>query len=327
MAKVVRFHRLGGAEVLQIEDAAVAEPEPGEVRIRVHALGLNRAEVLFRSGLYIEDPELPSGLGLEAAGVVEMVGPNVTERKLGDRVALIPPVSMKQRPVHSELINYPADLTVPMPDSQSFESAAATWMAYLTAYDALIRVAALKAGDHVVITAASSSVGIAAIQLVNSVGAIPIAVTTSDCKREALLAAGAAHVLISGDSVVEAIGKVAPAGARVFFDAVGGKLIPLLASAAPTGAVIVNYGVLDASTTELPPAVLLAKSLTLRGYLVHEILRDPLILSRAKKLILEGLVSGQLCPTIARTFPLDEIVTAYEFLESNGQFGKVVVTI
>jgi NADPH:quinone reductase-like Zn-dependent oxidoreductase len=202
-------------------------------------------------------------------------------------------------------------------------------MAFLTAYGALFEVAAVRAGEPVVITAASSSVGLAAIQLVNAAGAVPIAVTRSNRKRNDLLAAGAVEV-ISADQgdVAESIRKIAgPAGARVLLDAVGGKLVPCLVSGAAVGGIIVNYGALDARTTDLPPAALLAKSLTLRGYLVHEIVRSPTSLARAQKFILERLGSGELSPTIARTFPLEEISAAYRFLESNEQFGKVVVSL
>lgn len=329
MSKAVRFHRLGGPEVLQIEDIEVRAPRAGEVRIRVRAFGLNRAEALFRAGSYIEKPELPSGLGLEAAGVIEDVAPDVTELSVGDRVAVIPPISMKQWPVHGELINFPAGFVVRMPDEQSFEDAAATWMACLTAYGALREVAAVVTGEHVVITAASSSVGLAAIQLVNFWGGISVAVTRSARKRDALIAAGARHVIASDDAdVTDALRAISHSrGVRVFFDAVGGKLVPQLVSAAAAGGIVINYGALDHDSSNLPPAVLLAKSLTLRGYLVHELVRDPAALARAKECILEGLTSGDLNPTIARIFPIEEIVDAHRFLESNAQFGKVVVSI
>lgn len=329
MTRIVRFRRLGGPEVLEIEDGEIDPLQAGEVRIEVRALGLNRAEALFRSGFYIEQPDLPSGTGLEAAGLVEAVGPGVTGLALGDRVALIPPLSMRQRPVHAELVNFPAEFVVPIPASQSFKEAAATWMAYLTAYGGLLGVAGLQAGDHVAVTAASSSVGLAAIQIVNAVGGVPIAVTRSNRKRAALLAAGAKHVVTSDqDGVAGAIRDVAgPSGPRIAFDAVGGKLLPKLVSAAAVGGIVISYGAQDAATSSLPPAALLAKSLTLRGYLVHELVHDAPGLGAAKAFILKHLASGALRPVISRSFPLDDIRAAYEFLESGEQFGKVVVTI
>ena len=329
MARTIRFYRYGGPEVLEIEERLVAEPREGEVRIHVHAFGLNRAESLFRSGMYIEQAELPSGSGLEAAGVIESVGPGVSGLSVGDRVALIPPISMRERPVHSELVNFPADLVVPVPAVQSFEEAAATWMAYLTAYGALIDVAALGASDHVVISAASSSVGLAAIQIVNALGGVPIAVTRSDRKRAALLAAGAVHVVVSdNEDVASAIRDITgDRGPRVVLDAVGGRLLPELVAAAATGGIIVSYGAQDARTSELPPAALLAKSLTMRGYLVHELVRNSARLATAKAFLIERLATGAFRPVISRAFALKEIRCAYEFLESGDQFGKVVVAV
>jgi NADPH:quinone reductase-like Zn-dependent oxidoreductase len=329
MARVVRFYHLGGPEVLEIEEQQVAEPREGEVRIDVRALGLNRAESLFRSGIYIEQPEFPSGSGLEAAGVVESVGPRVTGLSVGDHVALVPPISMRQRPVHAELVNFPAEYVVPMPAGQPFEEAAATWMAFLTAYGTLIGLGELGSGDHVVITAASSSVGLAAIQIVNAVGGVPIAVTRSNSKRATLLEAGAAHVVTSdNDSVAGAICEVSgDEGPRVILDAVGGRLLPELVAAAATGGIIVSYGAQDARTSDLPPAALLAKSLTIRGYLVHELVRNPAKLMAAKTFILDNLTSGALRPIISRTFALEDIRGAYEYLEAGEQVGKVVVTV
>lgn len=329
MSRTVRFSRLGGPEVLSVEDLSIREPHADEVQIRVHAFGLNRAESLFRSGAYIEMPDLPSGLGLEASGVIESVGLNVTGFSEGDRVAVIPPISMRQHPVQAERINYRADGLVPIPATQSFAEAAATWMAYLTAYGALVEVADIGSDDRVVISAASSSVGLAAIQLVNLFGGVSIALTRSDAKRDALYSAGAQHVVSMDEGDLSETLRVLaePSGPRVVFDAVGGKLLPMLASATAAGGIIVNYGALDAEPTELPPAALLAKSLTLRGYLVHELLRQPARLARAKDFILTNLVAGRLRPTIAQCFPLEEIGPAYRYLEGNGQVGKVVVTL
>ncbi len=329
MARVIRFHRLGGPDVLEIENGEVAPPQAHEVRVAVRALGLNRAESLFRTGFYIEKPELPSGIGLEAAGSVESIGHRVTGLTPGDRIALIPPTSMKKQSLHAEVVNYPAERVVLIPENQSFEQGAATWMAYLTAYGALIEVAGIETGEHVVVTAASSSVGLAAIQILNAVGAVPIAVTRSYRKGGALLAAGAKHVVASEeDGFVEAMRNVTGGiGPRVTLDAVGGALLAPLVEAAAVGGMVVNYGAQDIRSSELGAASLLAKSLTLRGYLVHELIRDPAALETAKAFILQRLATGALRPTISRTFELDDIRSAYRFLESGEQFGKVVVTV
>lgn len=224
MARIVRFHRRGGPEVLRIETVDVAPPARGEVQIRVRALGLNRAEALLRRGTYIETATFPSGLGLEAAGIVEAVGEDVAGFAPGDAVSIVPPLSMVRWPAYAELATFPAGLVVKHPPELDFETAAAVWMQYLTAYGALIDIAELARGDVVAITAASSSVGLAAIQIANRVGAVPIALTRTAAKQRALRDAGAAHVIRSAEEDIRArLEDIAGSnGVRVVLDAVGG---------------------------------------------------------------------------------------------------------
>jgi NADPH:quinone reductase-like Zn-dependent oxidoreductase len=329
MARVVRFHQHGGPEVLRIEDLAVPQPGPDEVRVQVKALGLNRAEVLLRQGRYIETPELPSGLGLEAAGIVESLGEGVQDFSLGDSVSLIPPVSMVRWPAYAELAVFPAALLARHPPALGWELAAASWMQYLTAYGALVEVAGLAAGEPVAITAASSSVGLAAIQVARAVGAVPIAVTRRAAKRPALLEQGAAHVVVTDEEdlqqgLMQASGG---RGVRVVLDPVGGPIFEALTAAMSPGGILLEYGGLSPDPTPFPLFQVLSKRLTLRGYLVHEITTDPARLARARSFVLEGLQSGRLRPVIARTFSFGQIADAHRFLESNDQVGKIVVLL
>ncbi|WP_234682594.1 zinc-dependent alcohol dehydrogenase family protein [Bradyrhizobium monzae] len=329
MARIVRFHRHGGPEVLRIETVDVAPPARGEVQIRVKALGINRAEAMLRRGTYIETATFPSGLGLEAAGIVDAVGEDVAGFAPGDVVSIVPPLSMVRWPAYAEVATFPAELVVKHPPELGFETAAAVWMQYLTAYGALVNIAGLGRGDVVAITAASSSVGLAAIQIANRIGAIPIALTRTSAKRQALRDAGAAHVIASAEEDIRArLENIAGShGVRVAFDAVGGPAFEPLTAAMSPGGILIEYGGLSPEPTPFPLFNVLTKSLVLRGYVVHEITRDPARLAKAKAFILDGLADGTLNPIIARTFKFDEIVQAHRFLESNEQFGKIVVTI
>ncbi|WP_105385870.1 zinc-dependent alcohol dehydrogenase family protein [Neorhizobium alkalisoli] len=329
MARVVRFHEHGGPEVLRIETVDAPPPGEGEVRIRVKALGLNRAEALLRAGTYIETPSLPSGLGLEAAGIVDRVGEGVEGFAPGDAVSIVPPISMIRWPAYGDQVSFPANLLVRHPPSLSFEAAAALWMSYLTAYGALIGIAQVAKGDFVAITAASSSVGLAAIQIANLVGATPIAITRTSAKKEALLQAGASHVVVSAEEDLEGRLKqiTGAEGVRVVLDAIGGPIFEPLTAAMSRGGLLLEYGGLSAEPTPFPLFTALSKSLMLRGYLVHEITGNPVRLEAAKAFILAGLEKGLLRPVIARTFPFEEIVEAHRFLESNQQLGKIVVTV
>ena len=233
MAKVVRFHETGGPEVLKIEELEVPPPGEGEVQIRIHALGLNRAESMFRRGQYLEEPKLPARLGYEAAGTVAAIGPGVQGFQVGDAVSTIPSFSLNAYGLYGDLANAPAHAVTHHPASLSWVEAAAVWMQYLTAYGALIDIAGLTKGDAIVIPAASSSVGLAAIQIANKVGAVPIALTRGSSKRQALLDAGAAHVIATDeqDLVKEIRGLTGGKGARVVFDPVGGPTFTKLVQA------------------------------------------------------------------------------------------------
>ncbi|HVJ85301.1 MAG TPA: zinc-dependent alcohol dehydrogenase family protein [Caulifigura sp.] len=329
MPRVVRFHRTGGPEVLQIDNVDVAAPAEGEVRIAVKALGLNRAEAMFRSGQYLEDPVFPSKLGYEASGTIEAVGPGVSEFKVGDAVSTIPAFPQGKYGVDGDVCVVPAAAVAKHPSSLSWNEAASIWMQYMTAYGALIDIAGLKKGDFVLIPAASSSVGIAAIQICNLLGATPIALTRKDDKRPALLDHGAKHVIATEtqDLVKEVQSITSGKGARIAFDPVGGPTVEKLAAALSTHGILFQYGALSTEPTPLPLFTVLSKMLTVRGYLLFEITSDPARLAKGKRFIFDGLASGALKPVISKTFPLAKIVEAHRYLEANSQVGKVVVTV
>lgn len=330
MSRIVRFHQTGGPEVLRIDEVEVRAPKAGEVRIAVKALGLNRAESMFRLGQYLEEPRFPARLGYEASGIVEAVGEGVQGFKPGDAVSTIPAFMQNDYGVYGEVALVPATALAKHPASLSWEEAAAIWMQYATAYGALIDLAQLTASDAVLIPAASSSVGLAAIQIANLVDAMPIALTRTSAKRQALVDAGAAHVIATEeqDLVAEVKKLTGDKGARVVFDPVAGPTFARLAAAAADHGILFQYGALSTEPTPLPLMDVLSKSLTVRGYLLFEITGDAKRLEAAKRFIIDGLSSGKLKPIIAKTFSgLDQIVEAHRYLESNQQVGKIVVTV
>ena len=329
MARIVRFHKTGGPEVLQIENLQVPPTGKGEIQITVKALGLNRAESMFRRGQYLEDPKLPARLGYEAAGTVAAVGPGVEGFKVGDAVSTIPAFSLNQYGLYGDLANAPVHAVTHHPASLSWEEAAAVWMQYLTAYGALIDIAKLRKGDTALIPAASSSVGLAAIQIANRIGAIPVALTRGSSKKQALLKAGAVHAIATDeqDLVKEILGITGGKGARVVFDPVGGPTMNKLVQATARSGIVFLYGALSTEATPLPLFDVLRKWVTIRGYVLLEITTDPERLQKGKEFVNSGLADGSFRPLIARTFPLEQIVEAHRFLESNQQIGKVVVTV
>jgi len=329
MPKIVRFHKIGGPEVLEIETLPLEEPGPGEVRIKVEAFGLNRAEVLFRQGLYLERPKTPSRIGYEAAGVVDAVGPDVTDVKVGDRVGTIPGFSMRKYGVYGESAVVPANIVAPYPETLSAIEGAAIWMQYMTAYGALVAIGGLRQEDTVLITAASSSVGLAAIQIVKSMGANAIATTRGIAKKAELLEAGADHVIVTDqEDIARRTREITDGkGARLTFDPVAGPFLEKLAKAAAPGGTIFEYGSLALAPTPFPLFDALGKGLSIRGYTLFEISHDPEKLARGKQFVYDGLASGAFKPIIAHVFKLDEVGDAHRYMESNAQVGKIVVSV
>jgi len=329
MPRVVRFHQIGGPDVLQIEDLPLQQPKENELRLKVEALGLNRAEARFRAGLYVEKPVFPARLGYEAAGIVDAVGPNVTEFKIGDRVSTIPSLSQSSYGVYGESAVVPVQAVVRYPPSFSAVEGAAVWMRFLTAWGGLIHHGKLSAGQTALITAASSSVGLAAIELASLAGARSIAVTRTSAKKQALLDFGATYAIASAEEdLPAAVSKYTDGkGANVIFDPIAGKFIEVLAQAAAPGGQIIIYGSLSLEPTPFPSASAIPKGLTVRGYTLFGIISDPPLRAEAVKYIYDQLEQGKLKPKIDRSFLLTQIADAHRYLESNQQIGKVVVVV
>src|SRR5215813_6128120 len=330
MPRIVQFHRLGGPEVLAIEDVPSSEPSRDEVTLRVRAIGLNRAESMFMHGYYLEPPRFPARLGYEASGIVTAIGPDVDPRWLYKKVSTIPAFSQNRYGVLGTEVIAPVHALAEYPSRLTAIEATSIWMQYLTAYGALVEIGRLKTGEFALITAASSSVGVAAIQTVKAEGAVSIATTRKKAKRGELLALGADHVVVTDeeDLVSRVKDITGGAGARIILDPIGGPLLRQLAEAAAPGAMIVEYGWLSVAETPFPLVPALQKALTIRGYWVAEtIMTTPERFARAKSYVYERVNTGEFKPKVAKTFPFDAVVEAYRYMESNEQIGKIVLTV
>jgi NADPH:quinone reductase-like Zn-dependent oxidoreductase len=325
----IEFSEFGEPEVLTFVEAEAGTPGPDEVLVRIRAIGLNRAEAMFRRNEYIFAPTLPAVLGSEAAGTVIAVGENVTHVSAGDSVNIVPGFPLGDYGIYGEIAIAPARAVIAKLPTLSFEEAASLWTMFLTAYGPLIEEAQIQAGEHVLISAASSSTGLAAIQLANLVGAIPIALTRTDAKRQKLLEAGAAHVVAydEDDMVAEVMRMTDGRGASVAFDPVGGPLLPRLLKVMPWKGTIYLYGALGGDTMTIPVLEHLGQMATIRGWIVADLLADPDRMSAAITYIGQALEAGKLRPVIDSVFGFDEMVKAHRYLESAQQFGKIVVTV
>jgi NADPH:quinone reductase-like Zn-dependent oxidoreductase len=326
LTRTVVFDELGGPEVLRLVELELAAPGAGEVLVEVEALGLNRAEALFRDGGYYYPAELPgSRIGYEAAGTVAAIGPGVTGLAVGDRVLALAGGHMSSAGVYAERLVLPAEGLFRLPAGTDAVAGAALWLSYSTAYGAMVEQGGLRPGDTVLLTAASSSVGVAAIQIANHLGAVPIAVTRTAAKRERLLELGAAHVVVAGeeDLVARVHELTGGRGAELVLDPVAGPgLAELARTVAPNGLLVV-YGWLDPRPAPLP----MNWGLRIHGYANLQTTADPAVRRRIQHFLAAGLRAGTLAPVVDRTFDLTEIVAAHRHLEGNEQVGKVVVTV
>lgn len=324
--KAVLFNELGGAEVLGVGECDKPEPQAGQVLIKVASSGLNRADVLFHKGKYYKKPVFPSRTGKEAAGVVEAVGDGVSFQ-VGDRVGVLAStLDESTQGCIAEYVCAPQEVVIRTPKSVSDEDAGGIWMQYFTAYGALNHVTHVGPGQYVVITAASSSVGIAAIQLCNLFGAVPIATTTSPHKVDRLKELGATHVVdTKNENYVDRVMDITDKkGADVVFDAVAGAMVAdHITVCKPMGWILI-YGVLDTSPMNISAGILVGTNAAIRGYSIRALYQDTAATAEAVKTISEGLDSGKL-DLIDKRFPMADIQDAQRYMESNQQIGKIII--
>lgn len=324
--RVVRVHAIGGPDVLRIDRMPALPPGPGEVGIQVHAIGLNRADVMFRRNTYIEKPALPSRLGFEAVGTVTALGAGVDGCSIGQRVNVVPGAPLGAHGTCADWVNVPAARVISCPEGLSDVQAAALWMSYGTPYGALIEVCRISKGQVVLITAANSTVGLAAIQIARAAGAIPICTVLTESLRRPVEEAGAEAVIVmESEGLAQGLAAAAPNGIDAAFDAVGGPQVADIAEATRPRGTIVIHGALSNEPTPFPLKLALRKNLSLRGYYYTEVMDDAAALLRAQSFFADGITAGIIAPRIDRSFMLDEIVEAHAYLESGRHFGKVVI--
>jgi NADPH:quinone reductase-like Zn-dependent oxidoreductase len=328
MPKIVRFHQTGGPEVLTLEELPLPEPKAGEVRIRVNAIGLNRAEVMFRSGQYLYQPDFPSLIGYEASGVIEKIGPGVSGFEVGDKVSSVPSFKLTEYGTYGEVAILPVHAVAKYPDTLSAIEATSIWMQYLTA-SGLIEFGRMDQDMYVLVTAAASSVGLAAIELANTVGAIPIATTRNKAKEKTLLDFGAKHVVnTTSENWVSQVRDITSGkGVDLVFDPVAGPELEKVALTVCSEGTVFVYGALSPEPTPFPLFAGIGNNLIFRGYSLFSIVTNPARYQRVKKFVFDRLAEGKLKPLIARTFALEQIVDAHRYMESNEQIGKIVVTV
>jgi len=237
MGKAIRFDRTGGPEVLQLRDVDVGAPGPGQARVRHSFIAVNFIDVYFRSGVY--PLELPNGLGSDAVGVVEAVGPGVTEVKPGDRVGYL----IGPQGAYADVRLVPAAVLIPLPDGIDDRSAASLMMKGMTAQYLFRQVYPLHGGETILYHAAAGGVGLIACQWARALGVTMIGTVSSDAKAEIARAHGCTHTIVtSREDIATRVRELTDGkGVPVVFDSVGkDTLMASLDSLQPRGALVSN---------------------------------------------------------------------------------------
>lgn len=324
--KAIVIERAGGPEVLSMGERPLPEPGPGEIRVRVHASALNRADLLQRRGLYPAPPGVVADVpGLEYAGEVDAAGEGAGLWAVGNRVMGIVPGGG-----HAEYVTVHEREAIRIPHNLGLEEAAAIPEAFLTAYDALFTQLDLSMGERVLIHAVGSGVGTAAVQLARAAGAMTIGTSRTAEKLARCEALGMeVGVLLGRDDLAEAVNQATyGSGVHAVVDLVGGTLLEQSLRVVSLRGRIIVVGTLGGATAQIDLGLLLRRRIHLLGTVLRSRpLEEKIALAREfSKAVLPLLSSERIRPVVDRTFHFSEIAEAHRYMESNASFGKIVLT-
>ncbi len=317
----IRFHEIGGADVLRLEPADVGEPGPGQARVRHTAIAVNFIDIYFRSGLY--PAALPSELGSDAVGVVEAVGDGVTDIAVGDRVGYL----IGPQGAYSDVRVMPAAVLIRLPDGIADRSAATLMMKGLTAQYLFRQVYPLKGGETILYHAAAGGVGLLASQWARALGVRMIGTVSTDAKAEIARANGCAEVIVtSREDTVQRVKELTDGkGVPVVFDSVGKDTLQTSLNCLQPRGTLVSNG------TSSGPVLVDTMQLAAKGSLwltrpamMHYIQPRSHMLAMAQE-VFEMVLSGKIKSEPAQVFALDQAAQAHRALESRTTVGASIL--
>ena len=328
MARAWVIRDYSGPEGLLLEDLEVETPGEGEIRLRVEAFSLNWGDIDIMSDLYsFSFREFPARVGIEAAGIVDAIGPGVTDIELGERMCTLP-YFYYQRGVSGESVVVDQRYVTPAPAGLTAVESASIWMQYMTAYFPIAEESRAAPGVNILATAATATAGSAALRIGRRCGATMIATTRSEHNRGYLEAAGADHVFVDdGSDLAAFIDDVTDgAGLDAVFDPVGASMIDRYTPALAKNAQVHWYGLLDGQMPVLPVMDLLVANATFHPYSLFNYVMDTARNERGKAFVYEALADGSIEPSIDRVFPMEGFRDACDYMRSaRTSHGKVVI--
>src|SRR5690606_17912985 len=337
MSRMIRFHKFGDADVLQYEEVPTPVPGPGEVLVRVQAVGLGWKDVLWRQNLAAEQAKLPAGIGFELAGTVAALGDGVIDFEVGTAVAGFPASTPNRYPTLGDLVLMPSHALTRYPEVLSPVEASVHYTALLFGYLALVDLAHLKPGQHVLITEASQCMAPQTVQLAKALGGKVIVSTSSPEDRDFLRSLGADKAIVTEeqDLVLEVERYTEGKGVEVILDQCAGPQMKLLGDiAAPRGKLIL-YGINGGNDTAFPACAAFKKHLQFFRHCVLDFTGCPELgiepnneaVQRALKHINQMTADRLLTPVIDKVFAFEDFIAAHRYLETCPNSGRVTLKL
>jgi NADPH2:quinone reductase len=323
MARAIRFQKIGGPEVLSLETVSVGAPGPGEARVRHSFVAVNFIDIYFRTGRY--PLPLPNGLGSDAVGVVEAVGPGVADIKVGDRVGYL----LGPQGAYSDVRVMPADVLIPLPEGISDRTASALMMKGMTAQYLFRQVYPLNGGETILYHAAAGGVGLIACQWARALGVTMIGTVSTDEKADIARANGCAHVIVtSREDIARRVRELTDGkGVPVVYDSVGkDTLMASLDSLQPRGSLVSNGTSSGAVVIDSQLLAMKGSLWVTRPAMVHYATPRPRMLAMAKELF-DLVLAGKITAEPNQVFPLADAAEAHRALETRKTIGATVLTV
>ncbi|WP_298847112.1 NADPH:quinone oxidoreductase family protein [uncultured Ruegeria sp.] len=304
----------------QLCDLNRPEPGDGQVRVAIKACGLNFADLLMQKGTYQDTPPAPFTLGMEIAGVVDAVGRGVSDLNPGDRIAVY-----SGQGGLAEYGVFDADRAILLPDSTSFEDAAAIQIAYGTSHMALDHRARLQPGETLLVTGAAGGVGLTAVEIGKLMGATVIAQARGDEKLAVARDAGADHVIDTSEDLRDRVKSLG--GADVVYDAIGGDVFKAAFRATNPEGRLLPIGFAGGDIPHIPANHLLVKNLTVIGFYIGGYLKfRPEAVRTSFDTLFQWHSEGRIKPHISHVLPLEEVAQGMQLLKKRKSIGKIVIT-
>ncbi|WP_171173771.1 NADPH:quinone oxidoreductase family protein [Ruegeria sp. HKCCD8929] len=305
------------AELVQVDRP---EPGPDQVRVAIRACGLNFADLLMQKGTYQDTPAAPFTLGMEIAGIVDKPGTNVRNLKPGDRIAVY-----SGQGGLADYGVFDADRAIPLPDTMTFEDAAAFQIAYGTSHIALEHRARLQPGETLLVTGAAGGVGLTAVEIGKLMGATVIAQARGEDKLAVAKAAGADHLIDASEDLRARVKELG--GADVVYDAIGGAVFNAAFRATNPEGRLLPIGFAGGEVPQIPANHLLVKNLTVIGFYIGGYLKfRPEIVRDSFRTLFAWHAEGRIKPHVSHTLPLDRVAEGMQLLKERKSTGKVVIT-